>query len=137
MQTRKLVLFPMLLFLLIAVGAQAQEVRKIKATATRKNFSQLQIGYQMWQETIDAKSAGVGTEMNTHLHGVRLGYSWHRPWRGQVRWVSVYGVDFGMGVAKGAASTPLTDEVQNQPWYMVSLYPGLIYRSTSRSELGL
>lgn len=136
MKTTRLIFY--FLFVVVATSSvQAQEVRKkIKASVTRQRYTQLHLGYQMWQESFDASSGGVPSEMLAHLHGFRLGYSWHKPLK-NVRWVSVYGADFGFGMAKGTAATPLTDEVKSQPWYMATVYPGLIYRTTSRSELGV
>jgi hypothetical protein len=116
--------------------AQNTSTKKIKATTTKKNYTQLHVGYQLWQETIDASSGGTASEMLTYMHGFRLGYSWHRPFS-NVRWVSVYGAELGMGLAKGTATAPLTDEVEDQTWFSVTFNPGLIYRGTSKSEIGL
>lgn len=116
--------------------AQQTKTKKVKATTTKKSFRQLHIGYQLWQEHIDASSGGTTSDMLTYLHGLRIGYSWHRPFK-NVRWVSVYGADLGMGLAKGAATAPLTDEVEDQTWFSVTFNPGIMYRSTSKSELGL
>ena len=118
------------------VWAQDAAPRKVKASITKKKFRQFTLGYQLWQETIDASSAGVNSEMLTYFHGFKAGYSWHRPLR-NVRWVTVYGADFGFGFAKGAAMAPLTDEVEDQGWYSATVYPGLMYRGTSKSEIGI
>lgn len=115
--------------------AQETTTKKVKATTTRKSFSQLHMGYQLWQEAIDATSAGTTSEMLTYLHGFRIGYSWHKPLR-NVRWVTVYGADLGLGLAKGAAAAPLTDEVEDQSWFSITFNPGMMYRTTSKSEIG-
>lgn len=134
-------IFSSFLFFVFLLGcsfsqAQVSQVKKVKASATRKNFSQFHMGYQVWQEAIDVKSAATESEMLTSLHGFRMGYSLHRPFN-KVRWVAVYGFDLGFGVAKGAASSPLTDEVEDQNWFSGTFNPGLMYRSTSKSEIGL
>ncbi|MCC6138862.1 MAG: hypothetical protein IT287_09525, partial [Bdellovibrionaceae bacterium] len=103
-------MFILILLSIVSLPAWSQDgqVKKIKPSTTKKNFSQIHMGYQLWQETIDVKSAGVESEMLTALHGFRLGYSLHRPFR-NVRWVAVYGFDLGVGLAKGSAGSPLTD----------------------------
>lgn len=119
-----------------ATETSAEGVVRKKATTTNKRFSQVHLGYQMWQESIDATTSGISSTMLTHFYGMRIGYSSHRP-RKNVRWVDVYGVDLGLGVAKGTAAAPLSDEVSGQPWISLTAYPGRMYRSTSKSELGL
>ncbi len=118
--------------------SQAQlKPRRVKAGVMKENYRQVHVGYHMWQEKIDVSSDGVDAMMLTHFHGVRLGYSSHRPSSSNVRWVTVYGADLGLGLAKGAATAPLTDQVESQGWVSATVYPGLIYRSTSKSELGI
>lgn len=124
--------------LLVSSLSYAQEgPRKIKAGVTKQQFRQLYVGYQMWQEKIDVSSNGVDSQMLSHFHGFRIGVASHRPNSSSVRWVTVYGADLGLGIAKGAALPPLTDEVESQGWLSLTVYPGLIYRSTSKSELGI
>lgn len=130
----------LLIFTLMTCGNAfvfAQEgPRKIKASTTKKKFSQFHVGYQVWQEHIDASSAGTESEMLAHFHGAKIGYSLHHPHK-NVRWVTVYGADLGIGLTKGTATSPLTDEVEDQTWFSITAYPGLMYRSTSKSELGI
>lgn len=124
--------------LIISANAFAQEgPRRVKAGVTKQRFRQVNVGYQMWQEKIDVSSNGTESQMLTHMHGVRIGIASHRPSNSSVRWVTVYGADLGLGLAKGAAKPPLTDEVESQGWLSVTVYPGLIYRTTSKSELGI
>jgi hypothetical protein len=136
----KIFLHAILLSCVLSIGqtsvAQNTSTRTIKASATKKKFTQLHVGYQLWQETIDATSGATTSEMLTYMHGLRLGYSWHHPFK-NVRWVSVYGAELGMGFAKGTAVSPLADEVKDQTWFSATFNPGIMYRSTSKSELGL
>lgn len=126
--------------LIVVSGGTAyaqEEPRKIKAGVTKQRFRQVHVGYQMWQEKIDVSSGNVDSKMLTHMHGVRIGYASHRPHNSSVRWLTVYGADFGFGLAKGAAEAPLIDEVESQGWVSATVYPGLMYRTTSKSELGI
>ncbi|MCB9073781.1 MAG: hypothetical protein H6623_09175 [Bdellovibrionaceae bacterium] len=123
-----------LFILSIAPPSYAQETQT-RVHPLKKNFYQLNASYQIWQEVVDAKSTTTST-MRMQFHGFKLGASLHQPLNG-IRWVGTYGLDLGLGIAKGKADSPLTDEVKDQPWLSLAFTPGILYRGTARSELGL
>jgi hypothetical protein len=89
-----------------------------------------------WQESIEATRGADSSELRSQFSGVVLGITYRKP-MSNIRWVQTHSLDIGGGalVAK-SAGTSFTDHLKNQMWYMVTVRPGLGYRTTSNSELG-
>jgi hypothetical protein len=121
-----------LIFLIVPL-AHAQKTRT-KQHPLRKPYYQVNTSYHLWQETIDATTGPTSGEVLTQFHGFRVGASYNKP-RKSVRWVESYSLDLGLGIAKGKATAPLIDEIKDQPWFSVAFTPGMVYRTTSKSEL--
>jgi hypothetical protein len=101
----------------------------------RKNFYQLQIGYHLWHEAIEVTSGGTPGNLSAQFHGFNIGGSFQRPFK-DIHWVEYYGAHVSFGSIKGTGEGTITDALKDQPWYGLTLSPGIIYRATAVSEIG-
>lgn len=135
-----------------AISAQAQKrtpaQRKSSATqsgpssaTTRapkpvRNFWQVRFGYTYGQENIHLKSGTAGADMETQSEGL-LG-SVNYVLGSRSRWRQQYGLEVGNGRLKGKGNTiAIPDELRGQVWFLFGVAPGLTYRSSEFSEVGL
>lgn len=127
-----------LLILILLVGTSvATAAEKTKARSLlRKQFYQATAGYRIWHEDVPAVSSGVDGDIPMQFHGFEFGGAYQIPFR-SIRWVQYYGADFSIGAAKGAGQGPVTDSLKDQPWMGLTLKPGILYRGTAVSEVGL
>jgi hypothetical protein len=107
-----------------------------KPTGPRPSYRDLTIGFITWQESIKAMRPPDSTQMQTQSLGTRISYAYNRFYSGA--WRYHHSVDFAFGTLKGKGGiSKIQDEIKNQLWAMATLSPGLIYRTSPVSELGL
>jgi hypothetical protein len=102
--------------------------------ALSRPYSELSTFFSLSQEQFEATSGADATHLRAQTQGIHLGYAYLRPLR-SIRWITVYGTDVGMGVLSGQSETQ--DEVKRQNWISFSFRPGIEYRSSVQSRVGL
>lgn len=126
-----------LLCLVIPLSASAAPAGNSKARATlRKKYFQGTFGYNLWHEAVAASSGGNDGNISMSFHGFKIGGAYLVPYK-QLRWVQYYAADVSFGNTKGTGDGAITDQLREQPWYAATVTPGLIFRSTALSELGV
>ena len=134
--------YVIILFLFTSFVATAQEAatpsvttKKRRPLPPRQWHSRL--GFSMWQESLRVRSAADTAKMETQSQGLIGSFVYMAP-LGSRAWLQSYSIDLGYGVIKGKGnSTLITDELKGQPWIMGGFTPGVIYRSSPVSQIGL
>lgn len=120
-----------------SASASRTKVKKKKKRA-RVERATLRVGTMLWQEAIHFTKAGDEVNAETQSVGLFVGYGKSVPLSG-LRWSYYYGAEAAIGVIKGRALSNLAinDGLKNQFWYLVGANPGVVYRTTAYTELGL
>jgi hypothetical protein len=115
--------------------SKARRVVKKKAFVHRTYYSS-SVGLLTWQEVIRAHRASDSTGIQTQLLGVQGDFSYN--FEHTSRWIQHDSLKFAAGLLKGkGASDEIDDELKNQKWVMLTASPGLIYRTTPVSDVGV
>lgn len=119
-----------------ASGTTKTKVKKKKRT--RVSRAELRFGGMLWQEAIEMDKGSDKVDAEMQSAGLFVGYGRSTPFRG-LRWSYYYGAELGVGTIKGRAlsNAAINDGLNNQLWYLVGANPGIIYRTTAYTELGL
>lgn len=120
------------------VGQATTATTKKKAKSVRPaTYSRMGLSMGLWQESIEAKKAGVRTKIEMQSHGLRLHYNYNIPYT-RSNWRQVYGGELGYGYIKGkGALTTIADELEKQPWISLTFSYGWLYRTTPVSDVGV
>lgn len=101
-----------------------------------ENFWQVRVGWLFGQENIRLKSGANTADMETQSEGLLASANYVLGSR--TRWRQQYGIELGNGRLKGKGNTnEIPDELRGQVWFMFGIAPGINYRSSSVSEVGL
>jgi hypothetical protein len=142
-----------LLISLISVHAHAQTKLPSKKasksssgkSATQKdatrppmpNQLQFRMGGVIWQENIKVRNGPSQGNMETQSQGLVGSLAYLIPTGGRT-WLQTYAVDFGFGAIKGKGrSAAIADELKGQLWILGGFTPGIIYRTSPISAVGL
>ncbi len=117
------------------------------ATATTKparparppapNQLQMRIGPSIWQENIKVSNGTSKGNMETQSQGLLGSFAYLIPSSNRA-WLQHYSADFGFGAIKGKGrSAAVPDELKGQLWLVGGFTPGLIYRTSPISAVGL
>lgn len=108
-----------------------------KTTNSPSTQMHMRMGALIWQESLKVKSDTSQGFMETQSQGINGSVGWLRPLSGR-QWLYSYGLDFAIGAIKGKSNTPgIEDEIKGQMWLMGGFTPGLIYRTSPISQVGL
>lgn len=127
--------------LFMSVGhAQQKTAAKTKSrppSVFSKSYFQVGIIGHLSQEGIKTERSGVSEDIESQSQGLTLSLRYIKP-TSSVRWIQSHAAELTNGYLRlqGVTAT-LNDELKNQPWVSVTLSPGMSYRTTSVSEIGL
>jgi hypothetical protein len=140
----KLIFSLLLLITMISAPAWAEEkagsevwtnkhtVGRHRATA---KFSDFELGAMTWQEDIQAHRSIFNTPITMQFVGLKGDYSYNHFFT--PTWRYHHTVEFAFGNVKGQGTIPqIGDVLRDQAWLMAGVSPGLMWRTSPRSELG-
>lgn len=111
--------------------------RPPRVAAPAPNQLQVRLGASMWQENLKVRSGASQGNMETQSQGLVTSLGYIIPTGGRT-WLQTYSVDFGFGAIKGKGrSSAVADELKGQLWLLGGFTPGLIYRTSPISAVGL
>lgn len=111
-------------------------VKKVER-APAANQLQMRFGVLMWQENLKVKNGASSGNMETQSQGMAGSLAYLIPTGGRT-WLQSYSMDFGFGAMKGKGrSSAVPDELKGQLWLAGGFTPGLLYRTSPISALGL
>ena len=129
-----------LAFVVLGSIANAQTPKSSKKSRLRgylsKSFIQTSTDITFWQENIDITSPTASGTLPSFFQGLRFQASLLKPRQSNPRWVYSYSGAVAIGGVKGTATGGLSDEFSQQKWLMVGVAPGIIYRTSTRTEIG-
>jgi hypothetical protein len=133
-----------LLVCLIPLPAFAQRTSKTSATRARRagravppNQLHFRLGGVIWQENLKVRNDTSQGNMETQSQGIVSSFAYMIPTGGRT-WLQTYSFDFGFGAIKGKGrSAAIPDELKGQLWLMGGFSPGLLYRTSPISAVGL
>jgi hypothetical protein len=135
-----------LLACLIPLPALAQRTSKAassRSTARRAgraippNQLHFRLGGVIWQENLKVRNDTSQGNMETQSQGIVTSFAYLIPTGGRT-WLQSYSFDFGFGAIKGKGRTAaIPDELKGQLWLMGGFSPGLLYRTSPISAVGL
>lgn len=135
-------LFLFSLLFVFSLQSFAQQKTAAAKTRTRpsvftKSYFQFGLIGHLSQENIKTERSGVSEDIESQSQGLTLSLRYIKP-TSSVRWIQSHAAEFTNGYLRlqGVTAT-LNDELKNQPWVSVTLSPGMSYRTTSVSEIGL
>jgi len=117
-------------------SALANTVRAKANEVLSRPTNDLEASLSFSQEVFDTVDTGQKAEMRTQSRAVHLRYNHNRPWS-RVRYVTTYGLDFAFGTLSGRADDPIEDEVKQQAWMSGAFVPGIEYRSSLQTSVGV
>lgn len=101
------------------------------------NQLQFRLGASIWQENIKVRSGANQGNMETQSQGLVTSLAYLIPSNSRV-WMQHYSADFGFGAVKGKGRTAaIPDELKGQLWLTGGFSPGLLYRTSPISAVGL
>lgn len=94
-------------------------------------------GLVLWQEAVELHRGASLARMQTQFKGLSFHGDYNRTLPNSY-WQQLYSFEFAYGALKGQGDQPaIPDRLDNQSWYMASFRPGLIYRTSPVSRMGL
>jgi hypothetical protein len=115
---------------------------RVKAPPPRKisiGKSYFELGFEamIWQEAIQAQRGNDVEQLETQFQGLGVNLTYRKPTR-HIRWQWSHSMELAGGALHTTGtSAKIPDTLRRQQWYALSLSPGVIYRTTSVSEVGL
>lgn len=107
------------------------------ASRVRRPYWSSGVGLLLWQEAVELKRPGSTAKMQTQFKGLNFQGAYNRT-RSNSYWQEYYGFELGYGTLKGQGDQPaITDRLDNQSWILLTLKPGLIYRTSPVSRVGI
>lgn len=126
-------------FFSVSVFAQQKTVtaKPKKRAVMAETYWQLGFVGHVFQEAIRTERSGISEHIEAQSQGLGLSLRYINP-TSSVRWIQSHAVEITSGFLRmqGITAT-LNDELKNQPWLSLTLSPGMSYRTTSVSEVGL
>lgn len=120
-----------------ASSAKAGSTKKKNVRPPAPNQLQFRMGGVIWQENIKVRNGASQGNMETQSQGLVGSLAYLIPTGGRT-WLQTYALDFGFGAIKGKGrSAAIADELKGQLWLLGGFTPGLIYRTSPISAVGL
>lgn len=131
---------------LVPVWAQTKSAKSTTpvSTAVKRgsrpappNQLHFRMGGSIWQENLKVRNGTSQGNMETQSQGVITSLAYLIPTGGRT-WLQSYAFDFGFGAIKGKGrSAAIPDELKGQLWLMGGVTPGVVYRTSPISAVGL
>ncbi len=127
----------------LTLDSPASPRATVKQTANKNNrppsYWSMQLGpkFVFWQETILSTGGATPTEFPTQFYGVSATTTFRKSIN-SLRWYQAHSIDVMLGQAHGYGNDlSAKDNLRNQPWYGFLASPGILYRTTTVSDVTL
>lgn len=111
-----------------------------KISAYQRTYKELHLGLNLVTDKFGIDVEGDKADLRGMMQGLSLTYTFYRPSR-NISWLYSYGLGATIGMLKASPNpfqTPFAgQELKNKIWFMGSFVPGLDFRRTFRSRIGV